>query len=57
LGDDIVFFHEQVADEYLKLMETLGVPINLGKSVVAKNATFEFAKVTGHNGNHVAAIS
>jgi len=57
LGDDIVFFDEAVALEYLTIMETIGVPINLAKSVVAKNATFEFAKVTGHRGNHVAAIS
>lgn len=57
LGDDIVFFEEGPALEYLTIMETIGVPINLAKSVVATNATFEFAKVTGHKGNHVAAIS
>jgi hypothetical protein len=57
LGDDIVFFEQDVARQYLLVMDQLGVPINLAKSVVAKNATFEFAKVTGHNGNHVAALS
>ena len=57
LGDDIVFFEEGVAHQYLILMETIGVPINLGKSVVANNPTFEFAKVTGHYGVTVAAIS
>jgi len=57
LGDDIVIFDEQVASQYLLLMKELGVPINLAKSVVAKNPTFEFAKVTGHYNNHVAAIS
>jgi hypothetical protein len=57
LGDDIVFFEENVALEYLKLMEALGVPINLMKSVVATNRTFEFAKVTGHKGHNVAAVS
>jgi len=57
LGDDIVIFEKQVADQYLILMAELGVPINLAKSVVATNATFEFAKVTGHFGRHVAAIS
>lgn len=31
--------------------------INVKKSVVAKNETFEFAKVTGHNGVDVSAIS
>lgn len=57
LGDDIVFFEEGVAQEYLLIMEELGVPINLSKSVIATNQTFEFAKVTGHAGHHVAAIS
>jgi hypothetical protein len=57
LGDDIVFFEEDVAQEYLLLMDRLGVPINLSKSVIGKNPTFEFAKVTGHKGNHVAAVS
>nr|WAY16604.1 putative RNA-dependent RNA polymerase [Rhizoctonia solani mitovirus 123] len=57
LGDDIVFFEENVALEYLKIMDKLGVPINLAKSVVATNPTFEFAKVTGHRGHHVAAVS
>lgn len=57
LGDDIVFFESDVATQYLTLMDSLGVPINLAKSVVAKNPTFEFAKVTGHYGTHVAALS
>lgn len=57
LGDDIVFFEENVALNYLIYMDRLGVPINQAKSVLAKNATFEFAKVTGHKGRHVGAIS
>jgi hypothetical protein len=57
LGDDIVIFNADVAREYLYLMEQYGVPINTSKSVVAKNATFEFAKVTGHNGQNVTALS
>lgn len=57
LGDDIVFFEEDVAKEYLLLMEELGCGINLAKSVIATNPTFEFAKVTGHYGRHVGAVS
>jgi hypothetical protein len=38
-------------------MEKLGVPINLSKSVVAQNESFEFAKMTGHKGNLVSAFS
>jgi hypothetical protein len=37
-------------------MSKLGVAINLSKSVVAANETFEFAKVTGHNGKNVSAL-
>jgi hypothetical protein len=38
-------------------MNDLGVPINLSKSVIATNPSFEFAKVTGHKGQNVSAIS
>lgn len=57
LGDDIIIFDEKVAMEYLKIMEKIGVPINLSKSVVAQNKSFEFAKVTGHNGKDVSSLS
>jgi len=38
-------------------MASIGVPINLSKSVVASNSSFEFAKVTGYYGQNVSAIS
>lgn len=57
LGDDIVIFDEKVAFHYLELMSKFGVGINLKKSIVANNATFEFAKVTYSLGNIVSAIS
>jgi hypothetical protein len=57
LGDDIVIFDPKVASEYLSIMASLGVPINVSKSVVARNNCFEFAKVTGVNGKNVAAVS
>jgi len=57
LGDDIVIFDGAVATHYLSIMEDLGVAINLSKSVVAVNSTFEFAKVTGYKGHNVSAIS
>jgi hypothetical protein len=44
LGDDIVIFDQQVAKEYQNLMATLGVPINLAKSLVSEKGTLEFAK-------------
>lgn len=57
LGDDIVIFDKIVAKTYLALMSDLGLSINLSKSVVCENGlTFEFAKVTGHNGKDVSAL-
>lgn len=43
LGDDIVIGNDKVADEYLIIMEALGVEISLGKSVISSKFT-EFAK-------------
>jgi hypothetical protein len=43
LGDDIVINHNDVASEYLKLMELLGLSINLGKSIISSDM-IEFAK-------------
>jgi len=43
LGDDIVIAQDAVAAEYVKIMEALGVPINLSKSLQS-NRFAEFAK-------------
>jgi hypothetical protein len=43
LGDDIVINHNEVADEYLQIMRSLGVSINLSKTVRSKDL-IEFAK-------------
>lgn len=43
LGDDIVIANDDVAREYLILMEMLGVSINLSKSLISKDF-MEFAK-------------
>lgn len=44
LGDDIVIKHDEVAAEYLRIMQYLGVAINLNKSIVSSDFA-EFAKV------------
>jgi hypothetical protein len=38
-------------------MSNIGMEVNVKKSVVAVNETFEFAKVTGHRGMDVSALS
>jgi hypothetical protein len=43
LGDDIVICNDDVASAYLSLMDTLGVSINLSKSVISSDI-MEFAK-------------
>jgi len=40
LGDDVVIRNSKVAEEYFNLMKSLGVSINLSKSV----NSFEFAE-------------
>lgn len=57
LGDDIVIFDHAVSSEYLAFMSGIGMEVNVKKSVVASNNTFEFAKVTGHNGANVSGVS
>jgi hypothetical protein len=52
-----VIFEKEVAEAYLKIMNNFGVGINLKKSVVATNASFEFAKVSYSQGHFVSPIS
>jgi len=44
LGDDVVIANDIVAHEYLLVMKSLGLSINLSKSVISSRFT-EFAKV------------
>lgn len=44
LGDDIVIRDTLVANNYRSLMATLGVPINMSKSLVSMKGCIEFAK-------------
>jgi hypothetical protein len=52
-----VIFDHSVSSEYLSFMMGIGMEVNVKKSVVASNNTFEFAKVTGHNGVNVSGVS
>jgi len=58
LGDDIAIFQKDLAEQYLKVMDGLGVAINVKKSVIdVKGKTLELAKRTIHHGIDVSAIS
>jgi hypothetical protein len=43
LGDDIVIADQNVAEAYLRIMDLLGVSINLSKSIISSEI-LEFAK-------------
>jgi hypothetical protein len=58
LGDDIVIFDRVVASKYLEIMASLGLEINLSKSIVSDPGTVvEFAKRTSYKGVDVSAVS
>nr|WAK72403.1 MAG: RNA-dependent RNA polymerase [Nigrospora oryzae mitovirus 1] len=57
LGDDIVIFDKCLADSYLKVMEDLGVDINISKSISNSSLGFEFAKRTVMNGIDISPVS
>jgi len=57
LGDDIVIAHKGVADQYLLLIQELGCPINMFKSVISDNGSFEFAKRFILRGTDVSPVS
>lgn len=56
IGDDIVIFNKEVAQAYKTLMGRIGVPINMVKSIVSRNGTFEFAKRVFWKGYDVSAV-
>jgi hypothetical protein len=57
LGDDIVIFDTALANKYLEVMESLGVDINISKSISSLDSVFEFAKRTVVHGVNVSTIS
>lgn len=44
LGDDLVIAHASVAREYRRMMDAMGVDININKSLSSHCGAFEFAK-------------
>lgn len=56
LGDDLVIGHYQVAHHYLSLCQTIGVDVNLSKSIISDNLSLEFAKRFFYKGEEVTPI-
>lgn len=61
LGDDIVIFDTRLASRYLKVLASLGVPVNESKSVVtlekSPHKVVEFAKRTSVDGVDCSPLS
>lgn len=57
LGDDVVIADRRVAQEYLKVMASIGVEIGLAKSLVSNQGSLEFAKRTWINGRDATPVS
>jgi hypothetical protein len=57
LGDDIVLADVKVAQEYLALLQVIGVEVGLAKSLISSNGSFEFAKRTFIHGQEASWIS
>jgi len=58
VGDDIVIFNKDLAAKYLEVMNLIGVPINVSKSVVSENRPVaEFVKRVCLNGKDVSPFS
>lgn len=55
LGDDIVIRHDEVADQYQRILRDLGVEISPTKTLVSDD-TFEFAKRLFFRGQEVSAF-
>lgn len=57
LGDDIVLADAKVAEQYLCLLQVIGVEYGLAKSLISKSGCFEFAKRTFIHGQDASWIS
>jgi len=57
LGDDVVICDHDVANEYVKVMDELGVKIGFHKSIISSNSSLEFAKRFFYKGEEVSPLS
>jgi len=57
LGDDIVIADPTLAKAYEDILREIGCPVNLTKSIVSTNGSFEFAKQFIYNGVNVSPVS
>jgi len=56
LGDDLVIANKEVADAYLVLVASMGIGINMSKTLVSDIGVMEFAKRIWYNGKIYSGI-
>lgn len=56
LGDDVVIGDRNVAMEYVRIMQEIGVKIGFNKSIVSGNLSLEFAKRFFYRGEEVTPL-
>lgn len=56
LGDDVVIGDRNVAMEYVRIMQEIGVKIGFNKSIVSRNLSLEFAKRFFYRGEEVTPL-
>jgi len=57
IGDDVVIMNTKVAEQYLVILNHLGVGISMHKSLTSKTGVFEFAKQIHYKGLNLSAIN
>jgi hypothetical protein len=58
LGDDVVIFNKEVAVTYQQILNEIGIPINMSKSVIGdeNNSQIEFTKRLALNGLEMSSV-
>lgn len=57
IGDDVVIMNTKVAEQYLVVLDHLGVGISMYKSLSSTSGVFEFAKQIHYKGINLSAIN
>jgi len=57
IGDDVVIMNTKVAEQYLVILNHLGVGISMHKSLTSTSGVFEFAKQIHYKGINLSAIN
>jgi len=57
IGDDVVILDTRVAEQYLVILDQLGVGVSMHKSLTSKTGVFEFAKQIHYKGLNLSPLN